>query len=61
MRRAVRIPGLSRDYGAHEFVGMQAALHQSFDLAGRDKSNRLDGQVFTMLGIHNLDCTEVDA
>ena len=30
MRRAVRMPGLARDHGAHQLVGVQAALHQGF-------------------------------
>ena len=35
IRRAVRMPDCRDDHGAHQFVGVQAALHQRLDLAGR--------------------------
>ena len=52
--------GLSRHYSAHQLISVQAALHQRLDLAGCHKLYRLGGRVFTMLGIHELDRTDVD-
>ena len=59
MRRAVRRRS-SRHHGAHELVGVQAALHERLDLARRHKLYGLGGRVFTMLGIQELDRTDVD-
>ena len=35
MRRAVRMPVVARHHGAHQFVGVKAALHQGFGAAAR--------------------------
>ena len=52
--------GLSRHHSAHQLIGVQAALHERLDLARRDQLYGLGGRVFTMLGIHELERTDVD-
>ena len=41
MRRAVRMPRLARHHGAHQFVGVQAALHQRLGAPARTELDRL--------------------
>ena len=47
-------PGLSRDHGAHQFVRVETALHESFNLARRHQLDCLRGRVLTVLRGDNL-------
>ena len=61
MRRSVRkSANLCRD-AAHQLVGMQAALHQSFALARMDHFDRLRGGGLAVRGIDDLIACDVQA
>ena len=51
MRRAVRMPDVAGHDGAHQFVGVQAALHQRLGRACSDQLDRLGGRVVAVLRV----------
>ena len=50
MRRAVRMPPVARHHGAHQFVGVQAALHQRLGVAAAHLLDRLRRRIVAVRG-----------
>jgi hypothetical protein len=59
MRRAVRRP-LARERLRHQFVGVQAAFHQRFGIAGAHQRDGDRRRVVAVAGIDDADAVQVD-
>ena len=53
--------GLAVEHGAHQFIGVQAALHQALGLAQSDLADRLLGGGMAVGRVHDLDAVEREA
>ncbi len=60
MRRAVRMPVVARDHGAHQLVGMQAALHQRLGPPAAHQLDRLGGRIVAVRGVDDLEGADVE-
>ena len=61
MRRSVRKPGRLGGDAAHQFVGVQTALHQHFAAGGMNQLNGLGGSSLAVGGIDDLEAADVEA
>ena len=53
--------GVALDHRAHQFVGVEAALHQRLGAALAHQRDRLCGRVLAVLGIDDLESADVEA
>ena len=51
---------LTRNHRGHQFVGVQAALHQRLGPSRAHEFDRLGGRIVTVLGVHDLHAGDVE-